>query len=369
MRLTRSTAVAAGLTGLLCAATSAAPAALAASAPAALTAAPSAAAAPVVRGAIGFRYAALGGRAGFLGAPLANEAPTFPRTGAYQNFQGGSIFWSPSTGAWEVHGAIREKWFSQRAENGPLGFPTSNEFRSTTTVGAASTFERGAVAWSPATGAHRLAGAILGAWLDLDQEDGILGFPSSDEIALPQAGSNGAVVQYFTGAAVYYSADTGIGVVRGAIRQRWAQLGFENGSLGLPVGVEIRQTDGSVRQSFEGGVLSYSASTGTQVVRIIGYAALDTVASTVVVEGVGSQPFSYTGAKDAFGSQSVLDPAGIVTPLTQPEFAALFRPGAQVVVVVIHDPASGRNVFTVLRDIPSGNLEAGALGRYLTRVK
>lgn len=367
MRVTRTAAVAAGLAGLLCAA---APAALAAPAATASTAgtstASATAAAPVVRGAIGARYASLGGRAGFLGAPLANEAPTYPRFGAFQNFQGGSIFWSPATGAWEVHGAIREKWFSQRAENGPLGFPTSNELKSTTTPGAASTFERGVITWAPTTGAHRLGGAILGAWLELDQEDGLLGFPSSDEIALPDVD---AVVQYFSGAAVYYSRSTGIGVVRGAIRQRWGQLGFENGALGLPIGVEIKQTDGSVRQQFEGGVLSYSAGTGVQVVRVIGYASLDTTAQTLIVEGVESQPFSYAGSTDAFGSISVLDPAQVVTPLTQTEFAALFVPGAQVIVVVTHDPASGRNVFTVVRDVPSGSLKAGQLHRYLSLVK
>lgn len=372
MRLTRTTAVAAGLTGLLCTAASAAPAALAVptpASPAAHAAVSSVAAAtPVVRGAIGVRYAALGGRAGFLGAPLADESPTFPRSGAFQNFRGGSIFWSPSTGAWEVHGAVREKWFSTRAENGPLGFPTSNEVTSTTTAGSASSFERGVVAWSPSTGAHRLSGAVLAAWLELDQEKGVLGFPASEEIALPLV--RGTVVQYFSGAAVYWSPETGIGIVRGAIRLRWGQLGFENGPLGLPIGSEILQRDGSVRQQFQGGVLGYSASTGTQVVRIINFAKLDTANKVVLIEGVESQPFRYDGADDAFGRQSVLDPAGIVTPLTQPQFAALFAgPTPEVLVVVTHDPASGRNTFTALTDVSTGSTTAGALHRYLVRVR
>ena len=43
--------------------------------------------------------------------------------GLGQHFKTGSIYWSPRTGAWDVRGAIRDKWFSMAAERGLLGMP------------------------------------------------------------------------------------------------------------------------------------------------------------------------------------------------------------------------------------------------------
>ncbi|GAB16036.1 hypothetical protein ARGLB_105_00010, partial [Arthrobacter globiformis NBRC 12137] len=45
---------------------------------------------------------------------------------AYSHFSGSggaSIYWSPKTGAHEVHGAIRAKWAALGWEKGPLGYP------------------------------------------------------------------------------------------------------------------------------------------------------------------------------------------------------------------------------------------------------
>ena len=40
----------------------------------------------------------------------------------------GSIYWTPSTGAWSIHGAIRAKWASLGWERSCLGYPVSDEF-------------------------------------------------------------------------------------------------------------------------------------------------------------------------------------------------------------------------------------------------
>jgi uncharacterized protein with LGFP repeats len=63
--------------------------------------------------------------------------------------------------------------------------PTSPE---ATGAGATryATFERGAMYWSPQTGAQPLTGAIYEAWASLGYELGALGLPTSGEIAEPQ---------------------------------------------------------------------------------------------------------------------------------------------------------------------------------------
>ena len=48
------------------------------------------------------------------------------------------------------------------------------------------TFERGAVYWSPASGAEPVTGAIYKAWGALGFERGALGLPTSGEIQEPQ---------------------------------------------------------------------------------------------------------------------------------------------------------------------------------------
>ena len=69
--------------------------------------------------------------------------------------------------------------------NSPLGHPTSPE-----TIGAGTsryaTFDKGAIYWSPATGAAPLTGAIYDAWATLGYERSALGLPTSAEIQEPE---------------------------------------------------------------------------------------------------------------------------------------------------------------------------------------
>jgi uncharacterized protein with LGFP repeats len=65
-----------------------------------------------VYGSIGQRYQALGAEHGVLGPVVRCESDTRPRVGRYNDFVSGNIYWSPRTGAWEVHGAILGRWDS-----------------------------------------------------------------------------------------------------------------------------------------------------------------------------------------------------------------------------------------------------------------
>ena len=47
-----------------------------------------------------------------LGYPVTDESGTPDHVGRFNHFEGGSIYWTPQTGAHEVHGAIRALWAS-----------------------------------------------------------------------------------------------------------------------------------------------------------------------------------------------------------------------------------------------------------------
>jgi hypothetical protein len=103
-------------------------------------------------GAIFARYRdSLGGAAGVLGVPITDETTAPDGVGRFNHFQYGSMYWTPSTGAHEVHGAIRDKWASLGWERSPLGYPTSDEFA--VSGGRRNTFVHGSITWTAATGA------------------------------------------------------------------------------------------------------------------------------------------------------------------------------------------------------------------------
>ncbi|MEZ4685513.1 MAG: hypothetical protein R3B47_05465 [Bacteroidia bacterium] len=82
-----------------------------------------------VIGAILAKYKQLGACKSFLKAPKTKELKTPDGVGRFNHFEGGSIYWTPQTGAHEVHGAIRSKWESMGWERSFLGYPTTDEVK------------------------------------------------------------------------------------------------------------------------------------------------------------------------------------------------------------------------------------------------
>ncbi|OPC76481.1 hypothetical protein B4N89_46465 [Embleya scabrispora] len=81
------------------------------------------------------RWQLLGGTRGFLGFPATDETRTPNKPGFYNHFLApgaatvtGSIYASPTTGAWAVYGSIRNTWAAHGWENSDLGFPITDEF-------------------------------------------------------------------------------------------------------------------------------------------------------------------------------------------------------------------------------------------------
>jgi uncharacterized protein with LGFP repeats len=85
-------------------------------------------------GAIYQRWQSLGGMSSFLGAPTSPEAAG-EGSARYVRFAKGAVYWSPGTGAQPIAGAIYDAWANLGFERGPLGMPTSGEIQEPQWIG------------------------------------------------------------------------------------------------------------------------------------------------------------------------------------------------------------------------------------------
>lgn len=115
-----------------------------------------------VGGAIRARWGQKNWEVGALGYPISDELRitetfTFPGvkipialghrvTGAWNDFQGGAIMWSPSTGAQIVWGKIREE-FLRNGGPSKYGWPVAEEQR--TATGWSQQFEKATITYPP----------------------------------------------------------------------------------------------------------------------------------------------------------------------------------------------------------------------------
>jgi L,D-peptidoglycan transpeptidase YkuD (ErfK/YbiS/YcfS/YnhG family) len=207
-------------------------------------------------GAITNKYAALGGPA-YAGNPVSNEMYGLKNGGAGQAFQFGSIYHSPVSGTFFSTGVIRAKWGSTGYENGILGYPASDEMPMTRGA-RGQAYQNGSIYWGGSTGAHVSMGAIRAAWGSTGYEKGFLGYPTTDEI---WGMAKGGIGQAYEGGSIYFTPATGAHISMGAIRSLWGQQGFEKGALGYPTTDEYR-TNGAVVQDFQGGSIAWFGASG-----------------------------------------------------------------------------------------------------------
>ena len=215
-----------------------------------------------VHGSILDRWAGLGRQGGPLGFPATDESPARDGVGRFNHFQGGSIYWTPGTGAWAVQGSIRSAWGRSGWESGALGYPLTNESVPPDRVGRYNHFQGGSIYWSPTTDARALQGSIRATWASLGWELGPLGYPMTDEMTAPDKVGR---FNHFQGGSIYWSPATGAREVRGSIRARWASLGWELGPLGYPTSNEY-DVPGGRRSDFRNGSIVWIAATGTTTV-------------------------------------------------------------------------------------------------------
>lgn len=214
----------------------------------------------VSQGAIRNLWAATGFENGSLGYPITNEVAGLKNGGVYQNYERGAIIWSPASGAHTSFGAIRGVWAATGFENGGLGYPVTDDVAGLKDGGVYQNYQGGAIIWSPATGAHLSVGATRIEWAATGFENGRLGYPVTDEVS---GLKNGGVYQNYQGGAVIWSPASGAHASVGAIRTMWAAAGFESGRLGYPTSDEYATSPGNVAQNYQGGTITWGANGNT----------------------------------------------------------------------------------------------------------
>jgi uncharacterized protein with LGFP repeats/glucose/arabinose dehydrogenase len=211
-----------------------------------------------VYGAILGTWAGLGYERSYLGYPITGELSSGDGAGRANFFQRGSIHWTPQTGAHEVQGSIYNRWAALGWHTSYLGYPTTGEQSSADGIGKANFFQRGALYWTPATGAWEVQGAIYNQWAALGWHTSYLGYPTTGE----QSSADGVgKASFFQRGALYWTQQTGAHEVQGSIYNRWAALGWHTSYLGYPVTGEFA-IPGGRRSNFQNGYITWNATTG-----------------------------------------------------------------------------------------------------------
>lgn len=261
----------------------------------------------VVRGAINAAWDKLGGSAGTLGVPTADES--WKGDVVTQPFTGGEVSWNAKTKAFtttpadlagqltglDVPGdATTAIAAARRAAGGPqgtLGDEQGAQYK--VGDGVAQNFAGGTIFYSPATGAHAITGDVLAKYRAAGGPQGDLGFPASNE-------TDGGIsptsrIATFAAAdnpAIFWTPEHGAFVVRGAMNAAWDKLGGATGKLGAPTADQAVSGD-VVSQKFTGGSISWNKSSrafSTEPAELASQLGGLQVPSVDLPGGVTSQP-------------------------------------------------------------------------------
>jgi hypothetical protein len=197
-----------------------------------------------------------------LGYLVSDEMSSINANGRKSLFQGGAIYWSSATGAFEVLGQMYLD-YENAGEASVWGFPLQarvavpNGF-SQKMQNATWYYKNG----SPA--AHEVHGDILVAF---QNSGGVTkwGFPTSDEMSVKGVKINNTdrIVRHseFEGCSYYWSATTGAHSTYGDIRVKWLELKGPLSPLGLPTTdeMDVPGTGGRMN-GYEGGAIVWYGS-------------------------------------------------------------------------------------------------------------
>ena len=121
-----------------------------------------------------------------------------------------------SAKAHEVHGSILSKLLSLGGVR-KIGFPVTNEMdvkKGTRTIGKYSDFESRTIYWSSTTGSFEVHGDIRKKYKECGGPAGALGFPTSDEKDIPNHSGTGKINSFQKGSICWYGSYSGMVVAR-----------------------------------------------------------------------------------------------------------------------------------------------------------
>ncbi|KAH7187775.1 hypothetical protein DER44DRAFT_833819 [Fusarium oxysporum] len=120
----------------------------------------------LIYGQIWLKWKSIGGEGGHLGYPITDEASTPDGRCRFNDFAKdgnttGAIYWTRERGAFLIYGQIFQKWKSVGGESGVLGYPVTDELPANDHGGRYNVFSNGgSIYWSPSTGARVISGGL-----------------------------------------------------------------------------------------------------------------------------------------------------------------------------------------------------------------
>ncbi|ABH00782.1 conserved hypothetical protein (plasmid) [Rhodococcus jostii RHA1] len=260
-----------------------------------------------VCGAIRVKYDSLGGPASFLLLPTSNELVNPDGYGRRNTFQNGPIYWSAASGAHPVVNHFFAAWQRNGWEAGPLGYPTTDEIVNPDGLGRRQEFQNTAAIYWKLNEAYAVRGAVRDKWNTVGAEQGFLGYPSSDELGTPDGIGR---FNRFANGAIYWTAGTGAQAMSTTFFTKWGSLGYETGSLGYPIAGDLLNADNvGRRQQFQRGYIYWHPSVGANSV----HGRILEQWNTLGSEG-GSMGYPVT---DEQSSIPLIAPVGAVTQFFQ----------------------------------------------------
>jgi len=208
-----------------------------------------------IKGAIKRYYDSYGGKTK-LGQPIQNEVFAGNDTW-YQCFQHGCIVGSSATGFWESKGAIRDRWGKLGYINSTIGLPTGPETYDSKAESWSQKYQNGAIIGTAGTGFWESIGDTRTRWAQLGYQSGTMGYPTG-----PVTQTGAGSFQKYQNGYIIGTSSTGYWESKGAIRERWAELGYQNGALGYPAGSEVYAGGGIYYQKYEKGYIIGKSSSG-----------------------------------------------------------------------------------------------------------
>jgi uncharacterized protein with LGFP repeats len=175
----------------------------------------------------------------------------------WRAYTGGRLYWSPATDVHAMRGGILTRYL---AGGGHLkyGLPLTDEVAD----GAGRynlLFGYQAIYWYPGNAPVMVGGDIYKRYKAMGAQRSVLGYPTTDELV---TGNKLGRYNHFQHGSVFWSSATGAWPVVGAIRTKWAQLGWERSYLGFPTSNEFA-VSGGVRQNYQHGYITYISGRAT----------------------------------------------------------------------------------------------------------
>ena len=205
------------------------------------------------------KYDALGGAGGLLGAVTEAERALSDGRGRRARYQHGNIYWTSSTAAHEVHGALLTEYGVQDGVTGVLGYPTSDTLTSADKHAKYNNFERGRIYYLGSKGTFTVPSPFFAKHEALKGINGILGDPKAD---VRTSSDKRSTYQDYVGGRIYRRGSS-LTEIHGVVFTLHESIKGVHGVLGYPVNELASCGDGRGKvQWFEHGYVWYTPATG-----------------------------------------------------------------------------------------------------------